>query len=75
MGATTRDIQQWATNMLKQVEQLQDVVNVFTSHERATEFMDTTYQDIAMQHDTVKDINQGYPNSNISTPKTKGGDN
>jgi hypothetical protein len=57
MRATTRDRQQWAANMLKRFEQLPDVENIFTSQEGAKEFMDTTYQDIPMQHDTGRDIN------------------
>ena len=61
MGATTKDKQQWATNMLKQVEQLPDVENIFTSQEGAAKYMDTSDQDIAMQHDTGRDINQGQP--------------
>jgi hypothetical protein len=47
MGATTRDRQQWAANMLKQVEQLPDVENIFTSQEGAAEYIDTLDHDIA----------------------------
>ncbi len=61
MGATTRDRQKWAEDMLKQVEQLPDVETISTSQEGAVEFMDTTNHDIPMQQDTSRDINQGQP--------------
>ena len=57
MGATTRDIQQWAVNMLKHVEQLPDVENPYTNQEEAAEYMDTTDRDKARQKDTSKDNN------------------
>ena len=47
VGATTRDRQKWAEDMLKRVEQLLDV-ELPNNQEGAVEFMDTTEQEIPM---------------------------
>ena len=57
--------------MLKQVEQLPDV-EIFTSQEGAAEFMDTTEQEIPMQHDTGRDNNQEQPWQQQQHIKNKG---
>ena len=71
VGATTRDRQKWAEDMLKQVEQLLDV-EIFTSQEGAAQFMDTTKQEIPMQHDTSTDNTQGQPWQQHQHIKNKG---
>jgi hypothetical protein len=52
LGATARDRQLWAVNMLKQMEPLTNVENPYTSQEGAAEYMDTADHDTTGQHDT-----------------------
>ena len=72
MGATTRDRQKRAEDMLKQLEQLPDVEISSTSQERAAEFMDTTELNIPMQQDTCRINNQEQPWQQQQNIKNKG---
>jgi hypothetical protein len=60
MGTSPRDRQQWAINMLKQLEQLPDVEQATTNLDGTAEDMDTTEQ-VAPNHQNPRWRNTTTP--------------